>query len=105
MSCTKAQDVLVREQIAVDVIVDARKEVLHAEETWKLLQTAEELIIAKGKKIVRLVTKEVGKEEVLAQVLGRSGTLRAPTLRVGSRFFVGWGEALFQEFCTGIQKE
>lgn len=54
---------------------------------------------------MRLVTKEVGKEEVLAQVLGRSGTLRAPTLRVGSRFFVGWGEALFQEFCTGIQKE
>jgi hypothetical protein len=39
-----------------------------------------------------------GKEAILSQVLGRSGKLRAPTLRIGKRFLVGFSESLYEQF-------
>ena len=37
-------------------------------------------------------------ETILAAALGRSGTLRAPTLRIGERLYIGFGEGLYSQF-------
>ena len=37
------------------------------------------------------------KEEILKVTLGRTGNLRAPTLRVGKKFYVGYNEEMYKE--------
>jgi arsenate reductase-like glutaredoxin family protein len=91
--------------ITIDSVADARKEPLRAEETWQLLQDADEVIVAQRKKVLRLHPQQAQKEAILAEALGRSGTLRAPTLRLGSRFLIGWSEALYAEFFPAGMKK
>lgn len=51
-----------------------------------------DLYVAKGKKTVHLdlASDRPSDDEILALILGRSGTLRAPALRVGTTFVVGY---------------
>ena len=91
--------------MAIDSVADACKETLRADEAWQLLEKAGEIVIAKGKKVLHLEPKKDGKEAVLAEALGRSGTLRAPTLRLGSRYLVGWGEPLYAEYFPADNNE
>lgn len=81
--------------VSIGSIQDARRHAMGEEETWQLLREAEEILIGKGRKIVRLQPQQAGKDAVLAEVLGRSGTLRAPTLCLGTRFLCGWNDALY----------
>lgn len=84
--------------VSIDTIADARKQTMRAEEAWQLVQHAEEVVVGKGKKVLRLQPQQAGKEAILAEVLGRSGTLRAPTLQLSERFLVGWSEPLYAEY-------
>ena len=84
--------------VSIETIADARKQTMHAEDAWQLLQNANDIAVGKGKKVLRLQPKRDGKEAVLAEVLGRSGTLRAPALQLGKRFLVGWSEPLYAEY-------
>ena len=97
VSCARARAALERSGAAIARETEARKERLDADAAWKLLGGAEEIVVGKGKKVLRLQPKAAGREAVLAEVMGRSGVLRAPTLRLGSRFLVGWNEALYAE--------
>jgi len=78
----------------ISEVVEARKEKIEADGAWELLRGASEIVAAKGKKVVRFPA-DSPRQEILAQVLGRSGTLRAPTVRVGDRFVVGFNEELY----------
>ncbi len=84
--------------VSVDATADARKQTMRAEEVWQLVQHAGEVVIGKGKKVLRLQPRQAGKEVVLAELLGRSGTLRAPALQLGERFLIGWSEVLYAEY-------
>lgn len=55
--------------------------------------------MAKGKKVVHLdlVHDRPSDEEILALILGRSGTLRAPAIRKGERFIVGYNADILEE--------
>lgn len=57
-----------------------------------------ELVVAKGKKIVRfdLLKGRPTDDELLSHMLGRSGTLRAPSLRVGKTFVVGYNAEMLE---------
>ena len=81
--------------ISIAKSVDARKEKIVAEQAWEILQKASEIIIAKGKKTIRLSPNPTGKEAILSAALGRSGTLRAPTLQLGSTIMVGFNQELY----------
>ncbi len=60
-----------------------------------LLKSANKLIIAKGKKVTEFTLGErIPKEAVLA-MLGPTGNLRAPTLRVGKNLVVGFNEEAY----------
>lgn len=78
--------------------VDARKVALGEEAAWQLLSQAAEILVAKGKKVQSFNPQVDAKETILAAALGRSGTLRAPTLRIGERLYIGFGEGLYSQF-------
>lgn len=59
----------------------------------------DEIFIAKGKKTLHFEMKEnPDEEEYIPLMLGRTGNLRAPTLRRGKSLVVGFNEALYNDF-------
>ena len=83
------------QQIPMQRTVDARKETLAGEDAWQLLSSAREILVAKGKKVLTFNPKVDAKEAILVAALGRTGNLRAPTLRIGDRLMVGFGEGSY----------
>ena len=64
--------------------VDARKIRIGRKEALALASQASRLIVVRGNKIVRVDLKKekLGSAEIAALLLGPSGNLRAPTIRV-----------------------
>lgn len=56
-------------------------------------------MVAKGQKVLSYSMKGGAPpdEELLKQILGRSGTLRAPSLRRGKTLLVGFNQAAYEE--------
>ncbi|MFT4556894.1 MAG: arsenate reductase-like glutaredoxin family protein [Planctomycetaceae bacterium] len=52
-----------------------------------------ELYVGRGKKLVHFdLKKDYDEDEIAGLILGRSGALRAPVLRVGKKLIVGFNE-------------
>ena len=68
-------------------------------EALAVLKGVRELWVAKGRKTERidLNTERPSDEVLLALLLGRSGKLRAPTMRVDKRLLVGYNGAMLEE--------
>lgn len=77
--------------------LEARKVKLTAEEVWPRLQAASGVVVGKGQKVLEFVPGPGRKEAILAEVIGRSGTLRAPTLLVQGIYYVGFNEKMYEE--------
>jgi hypothetical protein len=79
--------------------VDARKERYGADDLKKFFTDATKIIAARGKKTVIFDMKKnpPTREELEKAVLGPSGNLRAPTLKMGKTYLVGFGEPAFEE--------
>ena len=89
-----------RNSIACETVAEARKASLAEEEAWQVLSAAREIIVAKGKKRLVFDPRRDSRETILRETLGRSGTLRAPTLRIGDRLLVGYNDELYAQFGT-----
>ena len=49
------------------------------------------MVVSKGKKLLRFDLRNGASDDELASlILGRSGTLRAPAIRIGKTFVVGF---------------
>ena len=60
-------------------------------EALALAAQAKRLVAAKGSSLVELdLTRRPPAPEILALMLGPTGNLRAPTLRIGSTLYVGF---------------
>ena len=72
------------------------KEPIEGGAALDLLSGVSELVVAKGKKNLRydLTTERPSDSDLLALLLGRSGKLRAPAIRSGSRFLVGYNSEM-----------
>ncbi len=59
----------------------------------------EDLYVAKGKKTVHfdLTDDRPADEEILRLILGRTGNLRAPALRTGTTFVVGYNADILSD--------
>ena len=79
------------------VEIDAKKEALQAEAVWDRLQRAEKIFVAKGQKVQTYIPDLSVKDELMHNVLGRSGNLRAPTVQVGNTYYVGYNETMYKE--------
>ncbi len=81
----------------IDEIVDARKNVIKADGAWDLFKQAETLHVGRGKKTVVFTPDPESKEDILKVTLGRTGNLRAPALRVGKIWYVGYNDDMYRE--------
>ena len=83
--------------------VDARKTRLGATEALRMLDGVDELWATKGKQVIEVSLKgqRPARAELLALLMGPSGNLRAPTLRVGRRLLVGFDEAMYRKALAG----
>ncbi len=80
-----------------DEVEDARKNVIKADGAWEMIAKAESLSVGRGKKVQTFTPAEANKDEILKVCLGRTGNLRAPTVRSGKRMYVGFNEELYKE--------
>ncbi|HFQ90808.1 MAG TPA: hypothetical protein ENK27_12115 [Desulfobulbus sp.] len=84
--------------IDIDETVEARKQKIAGNDAWNLLADAAEIVVGRGKKYQVISPSEENREEILRLCLGRTGNLRAPTLRIGDRLLVGFNEAMYSEY-------
>jgi len=66
-------------------------------EAAAMIKTASRLVVAKGKKSSEFKAGELNSSEALAAMLGPTGNLRAPTLRVGKTVVVGFNDEVYRE--------
>jgi len=79
--------------------VDAKKKVLAGPEALVLARAADQLYVAKGKKIVHVDLKKEKPNDatLLSLMLGPTGNLRAPTVRRGKTLIVGFDAATYSD--------
>ncbi len=77
----------------------ATREPIEGEDALDVLEGADELWVAMGRKTVHVDLRRdrPGDEELLSLLLGRSGKLRAPTIRAGRKVIVGFNAELLEE--------
>ena len=78
--------------------VEARKQKIEGDDAWAILAGADELIVGRGKKFQIFDPAKDDKEAILKVCLGRTGNLRAPTLKTGARVVVGFNDEMYERF-------
>ena len=62
-----------------------------------MARQARRLIAAKGKKVTRVdLADQPSDDEIATLMLGPTGNMRAPTLRIGETIVVGYNEDVFR---------
>lgn len=79
--------------------MDAKKAVLKGPEALALARAAQQMYVAKGKKIVHVDLKRDAPDDatLLGLMLGPTGNLRAPTVRHGKTLIVGFDAATYAD--------
>jgi arsenate reductase-like glutaredoxin family protein len=100
MGCKKAQGFLEANTTETPTdVVDATKNRIGREDALKLARSVDEVVAGKGKKLVvfNMKTAPPDDDTLAAQLLGPSGNLKAPTLRMGRTLLVGFSEAAYRQ--------
>jgi hypothetical protein len=58
---------------------------------------ADRILVASGKKTVEFKPTSANKAEIMQKIAGRTGNLRAPALRRGNTFYIGYNDDLYQQ--------
>ena len=80
---------------AKETVPASRK--LQADDAAEILKSAKKLIAIKGEKISEFKLSGSPDEAAVGAMLGPTGNLRAPTLRVGKTIIVGFNEEVLTE--------
>lgn len=83
--------------------MDSRKKTLGEKEALALARQVDEIYATKGTRVVRLDLK-AGRPDLAVLrglLIGPSGNLRAPTVRVGRTLLVGFDEATYRKVLGG----
>jgi hypothetical protein len=75
--------------------VNVKDQVYNGEDAWKLVSGADKVYVASGKNIIEFDPVNDDKEEILKKITGRTGNLRAPALKRGNEFFVGFNTDMY----------
>jgi hypothetical protein len=99
MGCEKAQGFLEEHAVTVAARTDAGKEKRGRAEALALAKSVDRVIVGKGKQFVTFDMSDPPDDDTLAaHLIGRSGNLKAPTLRRGKTLLVGFSAAAYQQF-------
>jgi hypothetical protein len=88
--------VLEEKKMVIENEVNAGKETISDDGIWELVKNSKSIVVASGKKILEY-TPDDDREELLAKIAGRTGNLRAPALKIGSSFYIGFNEEMYNE--------
>lgn len=88
-----------RNKIESENVHDAKKAVIGSEEALALAKTVKEIFSCRGSKIthIDLSVEKPSQDELLGALLGPSGNLRAPTIKIDDRLLVGFNEEVFNK--------
>ena len=83
--------------------MDARRTRIGADDLPDLFAGATRVVVAQGRRSTAFDLRPGGgdMQALVEHALGRSGNLRAPSVRVGTRWLVGYGEAAWAEALGG----
>ena len=95
VSCKKAWEFLEQNKMTISTEINAKKQTIKAAEAQELLTSAAEIIVASGKKI--LTYTPGADDEMLKKVTGRTGNLRAPSLLIKNKYYIGFNQDLYQQ--------
>ncbi len=84
--------------ITITEAVEAGKQKIEGDDAWNILASTDELIVGRGKKFQTFDPKSDDKEAILKVCLGRTGNLRAPTLKMDNRIVVGFNDDMYAQF-------
>jgi arsenate reductase-like glutaredoxin family protein len=78
-------------------VVDAKKERIGEKQALALARAMQKVVVAKGKKVVAFDLRKSppSDSELAAVIMGPTGNLRAPALKVGTTFLVGFNEEAY----------
>jgi len=82
--------------LVIGTEVDAKKEAFPGEAAWQVIAGAEKVYVAAGKKILEFTPATADKELMLKKITGPSGNLRAPALRRGKIFYIGFHPEMYE---------
>lgn len=87
-----------RQGVGITETVDANKVKLADEQAWEVLAGSREIVVGRGKKFLVFTPSASSRNEILQHCLGRTGNLRAPALKVGSRMIIGYNDDMYQKY-------
>jgi arsenate reductase-like glutaredoxin family protein len=78
---------------------DATKERRGRDEALSLARSVDRIVAGRGKKVVTIDLKKdrPDDDELAAVMLGPTGNLKAPTIRLGRTLVVGFSDAAYQQ--------
>ena len=82
--------------MTIAVEEDAKKHSYPGEAAWQLLVEAKKVYVAVGKKVMEFDPTTADRDLFLKKVIGPSGNLRAPALRVGKVFYIGYHPDMYK---------
>ena len=80
----------------ISVEADAKKDVLPGEKAWEVLRGADIVYVASGKKTIEYVPSQANRDELLKKATGRTGNLRAPTIKRNNVLYVGYNQEMYE---------
>ena len=97
-TCVKTQEFLANADITPKTEINAKKETYQKQQALKLVEAANHLFVARGKKVVELNLKKdaLSETEIFKLILGPTGNLRAPTLTCGKKMIVGFNAEMYE---------
>ncbi|MCP3876496.1 MAG: hypothetical protein GY699_25565, partial [Desulfobacteraceae bacterium] len=78
--------------------INAGKEKIGRDKAWELIKTYKDVVIGKGKKFQEFEPVEENREQILKEAIGRSGNLRAPSIKIGDKLIIGFNDDMFNKF-------
>lgn len=77
--------------------MNAAKNTISGDDVWALVSSSSIIVIANGKQVVTYNPKTDDRAEIVEKISGRTGNLRAPALRIGDSFYIGFNEKLYEQ--------
>ncbi len=99
-SCKKAHEFIAEHELTpATEMVDATKDRKGREQAIELARQADQVVVGRGKKVVVFdMKKDPPDDDTLAShLLGPTGNLKAPTLRLGKTLLVGFSETAYDQ--------
>ena len=82
--------------VAIETVIDARKEKIVSDSLWEILIQHEKIMVAAGKNCYEFNPEPTQKEMIFKLAIGRSGSLRAPAISLEKKMVIGFNETIYK---------